>query len=473
MLLIVVSALCIGVVSPVKAQSIKIPKIVGGTEAVPGSWPWVGALVTKDGDLFRSQFCGASLISPNWAVTAGHCVDGESPDSIEVVFDVHNLKTDEGKRHSVKRIIIHPSFSTLTFDSDVALLELDEPSDNETLPLVDQGMDMDGLLATVIGWGTINSQGTIRPATLQQVVLPIVSNTVCNTAYNKHPAYSDNITDTMMCAGYPQGQKDSCSGDSGGPIVVESGGTWKLAGIVSWGEGCAEPGYYGVNTRIAALADYINAAIVPETNKVYVPHLTTDIPDWLDALQADNNSSHTTEFSITFYDQGVELNSEQQTIQGLGKSTIDLKALSPQAGSAVISYTEPKLQFRLSSEYLSGGGSSEYLIPQGLSSSLVFYFSDSLPDIDIKSLAIANMSNVPAWVQLTAIGDNITLGTTTLTISPFSRVGGQHSDWFPGLTASQVVRLSAASTGNNLCGYTISSLSDLSKMIILPAVPPQ
>ncbi len=109
-----------------------------------------------------------------------------------------------------------------------------------------------GDMASVSGWGTLTDGGN-SPNKLQKVNVPIVSNQVCN----EPNAYNGQITPTELCAGYAQGKKDSCQGDSGGPLVVKDNGDYYQAGIVSWGDGCAQPNKYGVYTRVSAFNEWI------------------------------------------------------------------------------------------------------------------------------------------------------------------------------------------------------------------------
>ena len=91
---------------------------------------------------------------------------------------------------------------------------------------------------------------------LQWVRVPAITNSECNSAYN------GDITDSMICAGYPgEGGKDACQGDSGGPFVCANGTKSVIAGVVSWGYGCAEAQYPGVYARVAKYADWIATTI--------------------------------------------------------------------------------------------------------------------------------------------------------------------------------------------------------------------
>ena len=106
----------------------------------------------------------------------------------------------------------------------------------------------DGTSCTVTGWGTTSEGGSLGRV-LQKVDVPVVSDDDCRGSYGVN-----DILDSMICAGLPQGGKDSCQGDSGGPFMCGN----QLSGVVSWGYGCAEAGYPGVYTQTSYFIDWIN-----------------------------------------------------------------------------------------------------------------------------------------------------------------------------------------------------------------------
>ena len=227
-------------------------KIVGGNESTPGAWPWMGVLrIRNSSPLYISKFCGAALIHPKWAITASHCVENLYAGEIEIVMGIFDLKNDSGQNIRISKIIMHPDYDNYTYDSDIALLELSSLAQYEPIQLISENNSLEGLTGTITGWGKI-SEFSASSDVLREVSIPIVSNQTCQAVY-----LYDNITDNMLCAGCIEGGKDACQGDSGGPLMVKENNIWKLAGIISWGEGCALPGFFGVYTRVLKFIDFI------------------------------------------------------------------------------------------------------------------------------------------------------------------------------------------------------------------------
>lgn len=233
----------------------RIARIIGGRPANPNAWPWMSGLVYKHDSISDGLFCGASLIAKDWILTAAHCVINKSNLSFDVFINQAQLDSDAGERLAVNYIISHPLFDNFSLENDLALIKLASPSLIQPIQVLPPFTSQDGVTksAIALGWGTTSSPSIQYPLDLQQVDLPIISNSLCATSM-------DDITDDMLCAGDGLGRKDTCLGDSGGPLVVfdTESGTWRLAGITSWGFGCAEPGFYGVYTRLKNYASFIS-----------------------------------------------------------------------------------------------------------------------------------------------------------------------------------------------------------------------
>uniref|UniRef100_A0A3B3HJY1 Peptidase S1 domain-containing protein n=1 Tax=Oryzias latipes TaxID=8090 RepID=A0A3B3HJY1_ORYLA len=163
---------------------------------------------------------------------------------------------------TVTTVIVHPNYNSTSSDNDIALLQLSSPVtfNNYISPVCLSATNStfySGVNTWVTGWGN-NESGVSLPApqTLQEVQVPIVGNRQCKCSYG-----ASSITDNMVCAGLLEGGKDSCQGDSGGPLVIKQNNLWIQAGVVSFGEGCVEPNYPGVYTRVSQYQTWINTQI--------------------------------------------------------------------------------------------------------------------------------------------------------------------------------------------------------------------
>lgn len=237
--------------------------IVGGDEAIPGSWPWQVGLRTEyligGGDY---HFCGGTLINNRWVVTAGHCFYGtKNTKGYTATLGSHQVDTVDSNQQNVglETIIVHEDYNNRLLDNDICLLKLaedvkiDDYKNVACLPSADVTADTK---CVVTGWG--DTETIVEKTTLQQVTVPVIATSVCNQAN----WYDGEITENMICAGYAAGGQDSCQGDSGGPMVCRNGdGAYELQGIVSWGYGCAEPRNPGVYTRVHNYVDWINSNI--------------------------------------------------------------------------------------------------------------------------------------------------------------------------------------------------------------------
>ena len=186
-----------------------VERIVGGQE-VEGRFGWVASLQDD-----RGHFCGGTLISPTAVVTAAHCVEGLSSADLTIVVGRSDLRQADGQRLDVEHITSHPEYNPFSNDSDVAILKLASPSNEQPISYVSEANESlahAGTVALVLGWGATNEGGPTT-SQLQSVRIPIVSNATANEPIS----YNGDVTDNMLAAGQASGGIDSCQGDSGGP----------------------------------------------------------------------------------------------------------------------------------------------------------------------------------------------------------------------------------------------------------------
>ncbi|XP_026018390.1 serine protease 27-like [Astatotilapia calliptera] len=258
---------------PACGRVIKNPRIVGGEDAAPGSWPWQVSL-SKDG----SFFCGGSLISNDWVLTAAHCITPADLHTTKVTLG-HNTASGPNPNAvtvTLENIICHPDYNALTYENDMCLLQLSTPVNFtdyiQPVCLAAAGSTFNnGTSSWVTGFGTLESGG-LTPEILQEVNVPIVGNNQCRCELQNFAA----ITDNMICAGLQNGGKDSCQGDSGGPLVTkDNSGIWIQSGVVSFGQGCALPNSPGVYARVSQYQNWINTTVTG-TPPGFVNYFTLD-----------------------------------------------------------------------------------------------------------------------------------------------------------------------------------------------------
>jgi secreted trypsin-like serine protease len=258
--------------------------IVGGKTAAANKWPWQIRMFEDSND--ARGFCGGSLISKQWVLTAAHCVaepDGSGGlairNSAVIGYGSNNL--DELKRVDTVSIIPHSNYNPKTHENDIALIKLAEPVQyGEGIASADLGTEalygkLVGTKATVTGWGyTFDLDKFARanpdvkvdidivaPREMQEVEVPVQDLEKCRANYAD---VGSGVPDGQLCAGRKAGGKDSCQGDSGGPLVAPDASSkkgWRQVGVVSWGIGCAEAKLFGIYTRTDFYREWIKQTI--------------------------------------------------------------------------------------------------------------------------------------------------------------------------------------------------------------------
>jgi secreted trypsin-like serine protease len=288
-------------------------RVYGGRPAEQGNWPAQVSLHSaervKDDNESRilSQFCGGTLIARQWVLTAAHCVvgeDGRATPAANIKVRSGNVRLWEGDFRDVDAVIPHPDYNKpVLYDNDIALLKLARPVGDSSgpvgaIPVMQGGTELPNGPAVVIGWGLMEEDKV--PGVLMETDIDIVSNSTCNEGMSQQAQRdmgallmvigSENripqdkleqaftvlasnmgepLTRNMICAGVSTGQRTSCNGDSGGPLMVrQQDGRWLQVGVVSWGrtplasdKRCGHPQLYAVYTRVSNYFDWIGQTI--------------------------------------------------------------------------------------------------------------------------------------------------------------------------------------------------------------------
>ncbi len=273
-----------------------VPAIVGGWGVNNRTWRqdfrWMVALVHAPSG---RQFCGGTLIAPEWVLTAASCLRGLAvpaygllPGNVRVLVDTPVLSRG-GTLIDVVGFVPFPGYESGHYQAgfrdtgevnDLALLRLAQPVNLPFIGLATAeqttAVASPGMVNTAVGWGRRIEYG--RPADrLNRVSLPIATRGRCRRAYS----WTD-ISSGMICAGRTAGGTDTCYGDTGGPLATQVNGEWVQVGITSWGNGCDRPGFPRVYTRISSYTWWIEAVL--DGNSVCIdrtlPRVIRNAPDF-------------------------------------------------------------------------------------------------------------------------------------------------------------------------------------------------
>ncbi|KAL0850703.1 hypothetical protein ABMA28_006648 [Loxostege sticticalis] len=243
-------------------------RIVGGVEASPGDWPFLAAILGGPEEVF---YCAGVLIADQWVLTASHCVGNHSDVNgwtIQLGITRRRSHAYYGQKVKVRRVVPHPLYNIgVAHDNDIALFQLavrvryHEQLSPVCLPPARRAL-APGTLCTVIGWGKRDDKdmSEYEPA-VNEVEVPVLNRDLCNQWLEHRDL---NVTEGMICAGYPEGGKDACQGDSGGPLLCrdpDDSSRWYVGGIVSWGIKCAHPRLPGVYAYVPKYIPWIHKQI--------------------------------------------------------------------------------------------------------------------------------------------------------------------------------------------------------------------
>ncbi|XP_050735305.1 uncharacterized protein LOC127007894 [Eriocheir sinensis] len=233
-------------------------RIVEGRETNKHHYPWMVSVQVAKG---RIHFCGASIITREFVMTAAHCSYGFFPFELVVRVGDHNLAVKESSREKtvmVANIIEHPRYDIDTTDNDISLLRLAEELAFtwrvSPICLTPPNFTFYKETVKVMGWGRRFVDDTARATILRHVDLKVLPMYKCR--YN-FLLESEEVTSKMFCA--EGGKKDTCQGDSGGPLVYleHTQNRYFLVGVTSWGVGCGLPKYPGVYTKVSKFLEWV------------------------------------------------------------------------------------------------------------------------------------------------------------------------------------------------------------------------
>ena len=214
--------------------------VVNGSAAAPGQFPFMASV--QDGSGFA--FCGGSVISSGWVLTAAHCVPDADASDLYVVTGKTDLGASGGQRIKVSQVYVNPAYANSAHDS--ALLKLSSPTTATPIALssaADDDLEATGATVTVAGWGdTLPTMGLFATNQLQYVDLQVVSDSECGQTNVGFDAATGVCAAALL--------KDSCQGDSGGPLFATKAGRKVQVGIVSYGQSCALPKFPGVYSEV-------------------------------------------------------------------------------------------------------------------------------------------------------------------------------------------------------------------------------
>ncbi|OCT72464.1 transmembrane protease serine 13 [Xenopus laevis] len=241
-------------------------RIIGGTSAKLGDYPWQVSLHQRAGNRF-AHVCGGTIINVKWVASATHCFQQSADPANWRVYAGITNQNNLNAIHTVTVIVRNENYNADANDYDMALMKMKQPFQLTAtvqpacLPVIDQKFNQNDL-CYISGFGKTIANSDVGSQYLMQAQVRIIPTSVCNRVN----VYNGAITDRMICAGYLEGKVDSCQGDSGGPLVCQQDGVWYLVGVTSWGNGCGQPNNPGVYSNIHFFLPWIYKQMELERN---------------------------------------------------------------------------------------------------------------------------------------------------------------------------------------------------------------
>ncbi|XP_053314635.1 mannan-binding lectin serine protease 1 isoform X1 [Spea bombifrons] len=266
-------------------------RIIGGRNAEPGFFPWQVLIVVEDMSRVPEDkwFGSGALLSDSWVLTAAHVLRSQRRDNtvisvskehVTIYLGLHDVRNKaDAINRTIEKIILHEDFDPKIYNHDIALVKLKEKvrMNQYVMPICLPQLEHElegpepNTLGLVAGWGISNPNITVDQVissgmrtlsdVLQYVKLPVVLHAECKTSYESRSG-NYSVTENMFCAGYYEGGKDTCLGDSGGAFTIQEAVTkrWVAQGLVSWGgpEECGSKQVYGVYTKVSNYVDWLD-----------------------------------------------------------------------------------------------------------------------------------------------------------------------------------------------------------------------
>ncbi|XP_058063940.1 serine protease persephone-like [Anopheles bellator] len=252
--------------------------IIDGEEALDGEFPFMAALgyPTDEPSVNVSYRCGASLIAPDFLLTAAHCIPVSDRPTVAILGTNNLAPGNHGVVVRLKAFFPHPEYRSNRNYHDIALVQLERRIENEpdvnAICLYDDRLDLPPeTVLTAEGYGIIDLDRNLRSNQLMKVNLTTVAWLKCNQSFADSNLLKNNrklpqgIVDTQYCATGRENEDtkivgDTCQGDSGGPMQILVDGKYKLVGVTSFGNGCGSS-TPNVSTRVAAYIEWIESIV--------------------------------------------------------------------------------------------------------------------------------------------------------------------------------------------------------------------